>query len=99
MSKEEFIKNIVDNLTIRKEEGFDSTFYDHEGHTVFEYDPKYDYLWVSWRYVWSIFEKEYSMKYTDIQEFIKRNVVESLNLGCVTPFCHDYSFLLLLWKP
>ena len=58
MTKEEFIKTIVDNLTIRKEEGSESTFYDHNGHTVFEYDTQYDALWVSYRYVWSIFKNE-----------------------------------------
>ena len=99
MSKEEFIKNIVDNLTIRKEEGFDSTFYDHEGHTVFEYDPKYDYLWVSWRYVWRIFENEYSMEYADIRRFIKRTVVEVLNLGDVTPLLNVVPGIVQLWKP
>ena len=93
MTKEEFIKNIVDNLTIRKEEGSDITYYDHEGHTVFEYDPKYDYLWVSWHYVWSIFADEYLMEYTDIQQFIKRTVVEALNLGDVIPSTLDYSTL------
>ena len=85
MTKEEFIKTIVDNLTIRKEEGFNSTFYDHEWHTVFEYNPDNGALWVSWHYVWSIFADEYLMEYTDIQQFIKRTVVEALNLGDVTP--------------
>ena len=61
MTKEEFIKNIVDNLTIRKEEGSDITYYDHNGHTVFEYDSEYDTLWVSWTRIWSIFEYEYYM--------------------------------------
>ena len=99
MSKEEFIKNIVDNLTIRKKEGFNSTFYDHEGHTVFEYNPEFDALWVSWHYVWSIFADEYLMEYTDIQQFIKRTVVEALNLGDVTPHDDVPSWSSPLWKP
>ena len=99
MTKEEFIKNIVDNMAIRKEEGSDSTFYDHDGHTVFEYDTQYDALWGSWRYVWRILSNEYSMQYTDIQEFIKRNVVEALNLGDVTPLRAVHSIISPLWKP
>ena len=85
MTKEEFIKNIVDNLTIRKEEGSDITYYDHNGHTVFEYDSEYDTLWVSWTRIWSIFEYEYYMYDTEIQEFINSSVVQSLNLLDVTP--------------
>ena len=99
MSKEEFIKNIVDNLTIRKEEGSNSTFYDHEGHTVFEYNPEFDALWVSWRYVWRIFENEYSMEYTNIQQFIIRHVVEALNLGDVTPLRAVHSIISPLLEP
>ena len=84
-TKEEFIKNIVNNLTVRKEQGSYSTFYDYDGHTVFEHEPKYNDLWVSWTYVWSILSNKYSMQYIDVQEFIKCNVVEPLNLGDVTP--------------
>ena len=85
MTKEEFIKNIVDNMTIRKDEGSDINYYDNNGHTVFEYDPEYDVLWVSWAHVWRILSNEYSMEYADIRRFIKRTVVEVLNLGDVTP--------------
>ena len=92
-TKEEFIKNIVNNLIVRKDEGYDNTFYDYEGHTVFEHDPKYGALWVSRYYVWSIFANEYSMEHDDIQEFIRRTVVESLNLGDVTPWGISYPVL------
>ena len=47
MKKEEFIANIVNNLTVRKEEGSNSTFYDNDGNTVFEYDSEYGVLFVS----------------------------------------------------
>ena len=99
MTKEEFIKNIVDNLTIRKEKGSDSTFYDYEGHTVFEHDPKRVALWVSWTHVWRIFENEYSMEYTNIQQFIIRHVVEPLNLVDVTPARVMLLISNMLWKP
>ena len=91
-TKEEFIANIVNNLTVRKEQGSYSTFYDYDGHTVFEHDPEYSDLWVSWIHVWSILSNEYSMQYIDVQEFVKCNVVEPLNLVDVTPRC----FALLL---
>ena len=97
-TKEEFIKNIVNNLTVRKEQGSYSTFYDYDWHTVFEYDPKYNDLWVSWIHVWSILSNEYSMQYTDIQEFVKCNVVEPLNLGDVTPQALLSHIYALLWN-
>ena len=99
MTKEEFIKNIVDNMTIRKDEGSDINYYDNNGHTVFEYDPEYDVLWVSWAHVWRILSNEYSMEYADIRRFIKRTVVEVLNLGDVTPLLNVVPGIVQLWKP
>ena len=99
MTKEEFIKNIVDNLTIRKEERFDRTFYYHNGYTAFEMNYKYNVLLVSRFYVWRIFTDEFQMKYADIEEFIKHAVVKPLNLGNATPqptdlysSCFAYNF-------
>ncbi len=98
MTKEKFIANIVNNLTVRKEEVYRSTFYDYDGHTVFEYDPELDTLWVSFDYVWRMLSNEYSMSYTDIQQFIKSSIVEQLNLGDVTPLRAVHSIIFRLWN-
>ena len=99
MSKEEFIKNIVDNMTIRKVEGCNSTFYDYNWNTVFEHDPENDTLWVSCNYIWHVLKSEYSMQYADVQEFIKVTVVEALNLCDVIPLRAVHSIISPLWKP
>ena len=49
----------------------ESIFLMKNDRVIFEQDFKYGNLWVNYDLVWSVFEKEYSLNYVDIQSLIK----------------------------
>ena len=51
----------------------------------FEQDFKNEYLWCRYDCIWSIFENQFSMQYSDIQSFIKGMVEEHFKLMLLTP--------------
>ncbi len=65
----------------------DSEFYFKGKDVYFEHDKKTKYLWCDYDKIWSVFEKEYGMKYEEIQVFIKEQVTEHLKLKDITPYC------------
>ncbi len=82
-----FMKSILEDLTIFKHKDFpNSIFYmNSEGKWVFEQNYEFDVFCVNYIFVWKVLEKKYSMKYTDIQEFIKYMVEEAFKQKVSTP--------------
>lgn len=72
-------------VKIDKDKYPNSIFFFNDDTIYMELDIKSRNLWCSYRYIWSIFEKEFSMEYNDIQLFIKSRVEEHFNSGPVTP--------------
>jgi hypothetical protein len=55
---------------------------------LWQYDAENGFLWLSDKDIWSVFEKQYSLKYTDIQLFIKNLVEEHFKFRGVTPLAN-----------
>ena len=77
-SSKEFISHVVNNMTSRKVEGSNSTFYDFEGSTAFEADEESGYLTVSLP-IWGRL-MGYKMKRSEIKNLLRM----ALNTG-LTP--------------
>ena len=73
------------SLKIDKERYPDSVFFFKEDEYQFEYDTANGHLWCRYSSIWTVFEKEYSMKYNDIQSLIKNQVEEHFKCKGVTP--------------
>jgi len=75
---EERFWQLCEGLTIKNDRGKypDVVFFFKDDEATFEYDAKNRYLWCRHSTVWSVFEKEYGMKYNDIQYLIKNQVEE-----------------------
>src|SRR6185312_5103719 len=52
---------------------------------LWEYNSKSGCLWLSYNNIWSVFEREYHMKYNEIRSFIKNEVETTFNCTDVTP--------------
>lgn len=52
---------------------------------LLEQDSKNNHMWVSYTKIWSILEREYNMKYTDIQIFIKTMAEEHFKVKLSAP--------------
>lgn len=77
---------IVEGLKIGTRKDYpNSDFYVKGNDTYFEYDKKIKHLWCDYENVWRIFEKEYGIKYDEIQAFIKVQVAKRLNIKDITP--------------
>lgn len=89
-TKEERFKELIEGIDINRpvvdfEKYPTSLFWFKGDKCYFEYDWKTQVFKVNWSLIWSIFEKEYGMKYIDIQAFIKVIVEEHFKLNGITP--------------
>lgn len=50
-----------------------------------EYESKSRTLWLRWKNIWSVFENEYNLGYSEIQSFIKVQVEEHFKCKGITP--------------
>ena len=67
----------------------DSIFFFKNGEYYFEIEKQY--LWCGYKYVWQIFENEFSMNYSQIQALIKDVVEEHFKCNGLTPIlCFRY---------
>jgi len=90
---EEIFWQLCEGLTLKidKEKYPNSTFLFKDDKYFFEYDSKNRNLWCSYKHIWGVFEKEYSMQYSDIQSLIKLLVEEHFKCKGITPLL-DYTF-------
>lgn len=70
-------------IKIDKEKYPNSIFLFKNGEYYFEIEN--DRLWCRHKYVWSVFENEFSMQYNEIQVFIKGMVEEHFKCKGLTP--------------
>ena len=68
-------------------------FYFKDDKFYFEYDTKNGYFYCNYDKVWSVFETKYSMRYNEIQLFIKDMVRKHFKFKGVTPKAFDFIFL------
>ena len=71
-------------IKIDKEKYPDSVFFFKSGECYFEIEKQY--LWCSYMDVWSVFEKEFSLNYNQIQALIKDAVEEHFKCKGLTPY-------------
>jgi len=77
-----FMKNIFDNLEVFKKPNYTNYMI---GDDIYFHDPKNEFLWVSYRKIWSILIEQYSLKGSQIQELIKIWMEITYKLGSLTP--------------
>ena len=58
---------------------------------IFQQDLKNKHLWCYYNKVWGVFEKEFSLKYEQIQALHKEVVTEALN-------CKEFTAFLRCWS-
>ncbi len=84
ISAEQWLLNFLSEpFEVKLTKGFITYYRDRQW--VFQQDLKNGYLWCYYYKVCEIFEKEYSMQYTDIQTLIKDVVGKALNCEDLTP--------------
>lgn len=83
--KEEKFLELFQVLTMKSdiEKYPGSVFYFRDDDLMLEMEN--DNLWVSYNRIWFIFEEDFGMKYTGIQDFIKRKVEKHFNWNGLTP--------------
>lgn len=72
-------------LKIDKKKYPNSVFFFYDDTVYMELEIKNRYLYCSYKYIWSIFEKGFDMQYNDIQTFIKVRVEQHFKDGPVGP--------------
>jgi hypothetical protein len=70
-------------IKIDKEKHPNSLFFFKNGENYFEIEK--EYFWCRYKYVWAIFESEFSMNYLQIQAVIKEAVEEHFKCKGSTP--------------
>ena len=86
-SAKSFFLNYIQDLEIKidKKRYIDYVFYFKNGCILFEYNGKNGYFHCQYDGFWSVFEREYHMKYQQIQAFIKNGVEEHFKFKVTTP--------------
>lgn len=88
-TKEERFKELIEGIDISRpvvdfEKYPTSMFWFKDGKCYFEYDWKTNYFRVNWN-LWKVFHKEYNMKLSDVQCFMRIWVEEHFKLRGVIP--------------
>jgi hypothetical protein len=90
-TKEQRFWSLINGITLRVDldKYSSSIFFFKDDSCVIEYNTKSGYLWLSYKDIWSIFEKEYHLKYDEVRSFIKNQVEEHFKCKGVTPKFYD----------
>jgi hypothetical protein len=64
----------------------------------FQQDEDDKILWCDFDLVWSVFEKEFGMKYIEIQAFIRDMMEKHFKLGCLTSIAIKYYVKFVIKK-
>ncbi len=73
------------------------TFYNSKNEWLIKHDQKNGYTCIKWSLIWLVFEKEYDMKYNDIESFMKDMLLTNLKIEGTTPrtsYCRIFKELL-----
>ena len=103
MTSEEFLISKLGSISVDKKYPYGIIFEDSEGYVVM-YNRKNSYLYVDYTIIWSVFEKQYCMKYKDIQTFITNMMLKHLNWRPETPIANSLTKVHemlkhLNWRP
>ena len=86
VSAEEFFLSMWNGCEIKFDfSKSDSVFMLKNGEVLFEQDLKNERFWCKHSTIWSVFETEYSMNYSQIQLFIKGILERRFKMGALTP--------------
>lgn len=97
--KEKLFLELFQNLTMKSDiDRYPNSVFYFRGDELFLEIEK-SYLWVSYKHIWTIFEREFSMNYTEIQSFIQSMVEKHFNWKGLTPENADMGFKYLVEKP
>ena len=81
--KEQFFLDCFNGCEILLKDG--SVYYKKEGKVIMEQDLKNGDFWFQYDKIWSVFETKYSMKYEEIQMFLKSMLDLHLKLSHKLP--------------
>ena|SRR3970040_1586539 len=87
IKKEDRFLELIDDLEIKIDKKIypKSTFFFKGDVLLFEQDSKNDTFWCNYYEIWSVFGKEYHMKYEEIQSFIKNMMERHFKMKVFTP--------------
>jgi hypothetical protein len=84
MTAEDFLISKLGSVSLDKEYPGNIVIKDLDGFVVM-YNRKNAWFYVDYTIIWSVFEKQYNMNYTDIQLFITNMFLKHLNWRPETP--------------
>jgi hypothetical protein len=64
----------------------DTLFYLYKNKCLFDQDKKTMYFYINYDKIWSVFEKEFSLNYQEIKDFMSGMVEKHFKLKDYTPF-------------
>ncbi len=67
-------------------------FYNSKGEWLINYNQKIGCTCIRYSLIWSVFDKEYDMKYEEIQQFIKDMLLTHLKIEGTTPLYNLLQF-------
>ncbi len=65
-------------------------WFNSKGEWLIHYDEEGGYTDIRYHRIWSVFQKEYDMKYDDIQQFMKDMLFTHLKIKETTPINYTY---------
>ena len=72
-------------IKVDEEKFIDYIFYFKDDASLFQYNLKTGHFWCSHQHYWSVFENEYGLNHTEIQEFTKDMVEKHFKTKELTP--------------
>ena len=63
-------------------------YYNLQGEWLMEYNKKRGHTWISYWYIWSVFEKKYNMNYNEIEQFMKNMMLIHFKIKETTPIAN-----------
>ena len=70
---------------IEPSENGDVGWFNKDNELLFQQDFEFSHLLVSWRCIWLVLEKQYGLKYNEIQQLINNVMYKYTNKGQLTP--------------
>ena len=82
---EKFVLDTIKSAKASKPDECGDVRWDKDGKGLFKQVFKFGYLWVSYKIIWLVLEKEYGLDYNEIQQLIRNVMYKYTNNGQLTP--------------
>ena len=83
-SPEDFFNQIKDDCIIMRK-SYNYVYWGKDNTTLFRQDSIHGYLYISYEYIWSIFEIVYELNFDEICKLIKDELIENINWNRLIP--------------